>query len=196
MNSQVTEAYPLTWPRGWKRAIVPGKARYGEWTISQAVKEVYAEIRLLGGSKVIISSNLTLNLDGSIRGGQAQPNDRGVALYFTRGKNALCFACDKWNKVEHNIRAIALAVHSLRQLDRCGSSEILDRAFTGFIGLPAPVEPPWYVNVSQDAPVSIVHAAYRERVKVLHPDRGGSHEGFIQAQRAWETFRKERGLEL
>lgn len=45
-------------------------------------------------------------------------------------------ACDKWTSVGDNMRAIGLAVEALRQLKRCGASEILDRAFMGFAALP------------------------------------------------------------
>jgi hypothetical protein len=45
-------------------------------------------------------------------------------------------ACDKWVSVGENMRALGLAIEALRQLKRCGASEILDRAFQGFAALP------------------------------------------------------------
>jgi len=47
-------------------------------------------------------------------------------------------ACDKFVEVRLNMHAIALTVNSLRQIERCGASSMLERAFRGFqAALPA-----------------------------------------------------------
>ena len=52
--------------------------------------------------------------------------------------HAYVLACDKFREVRLNIHAIALTVNSLRQIERCGASSMLERAFRGFqAALPA-----------------------------------------------------------
>lgn len=41
-------------------------------------------------------------------------------------------ACDLFNEVRLNMHAIALTVEAMRQIDRCGASSMLERAFRGF----------------------------------------------------------------
>lgn len=43
--------------------------------------------------------------------------------------------------------------------------------------------------VTEDAPMEVVHAAYRALTKLYHPDVGGDEERFKEIQRAWEETR-------
>ena len=45
-------------------------------------------------------------------------------------------ACDKYNESRWNIFAISNTVYSLRQMERDGTSRLLERALTGFAALP------------------------------------------------------------
>jgi len=45
------------------------------------------------------------------------------------------------------------------------------------------------LGVERDASDKVITRAYRERVLVTHPDRGGSNEGFIAVQGAYEELR-------
>lgn len=46
------------------------------------------------------------------------------------------------------------------------------------------------LGVSRDASEDEVKAAYREKVKDVHPDRGGSEEAFARVQRAYATAKE------
>jgi len=47
-------------------------------------------------------------------------------------------ACDLFNEVRLNMHAIALTIQAMRQIERCGASSMLERAFRGFMAaLPA-----------------------------------------------------------
>ena len=47
-------------------------------------------------------------------------------------------ACDLFNEVRLNMHAIGLTVEAMRQIERCGASSMLERAFRGFMAaLPA-----------------------------------------------------------
>ena len=46
-------------------------------------------------------------------------------------------ACDQFKEVRLNVAAIMLTIKAIRQIERCGASSLLDRAFKGFSALPA-----------------------------------------------------------
>lgn len=141
------DAYPLTWPTGrprterWRR-----EASNFETTFARARDDVIHEVELLtntrhgygGREATILSTNIALRRDGLPLAGQRQPDDPGVAVYFTYEKVPMSFACDRWTKVEDNLRAIAKTIDALRGIKRWGSGDMLKAAFTGFEALPAP----------------------------------------------------------
>ena len=45
-------------------------------------------------------------------------------------------ACDLFKEVRLNINAIRLTIAAIRQIERCGASSLLERAFKGFAALP------------------------------------------------------------
>lgn len=49
-------------------------------------------------------------------------------------------ACDQFREVRLNMAAITLTIKAIRQIERCGTSSLLERAFKGFAALPAHVE--------------------------------------------------------
>lgn len=203
--------YPLQWPVGWKRT--PAGARgYGRFskksrryhasggsfqqtediTIGEATQRLLTELERMGVREydVVISSNLQLRLDGLPRSGQAQPADPGVAVYWRDGKQDRCMAIDLYTKVEQNIAALAATIDAMRAIERHGGAAILDRAFTGFTALPAPIVAgmarPWWevLGVPRDASKDQVTTAYRRLASDAHPDRGGTAERMAEINRA------------
>lgn len=47
-------------------------------------------------------------------------------------------ACDQFREVRLNMAAITLTIKAIRQIERCGTSSLLERAFKGFAALTAP----------------------------------------------------------
>jgi len=189
----MVESYPLQWPQGWQRTERPVRAIFGDHSRNTAVYEVLHEIRLLGGKNPIISSNLTLRLDGLPRSGQRAPEDQGVAVYFDLHGGQQCFPCDRWTKIEHNLWAIAKSIAALRGLERWGAKDMVHAAFRGFRALPAPEDviirehhKPWHevLEISPEASEDIRKAAYRAKVKRAHPDAGGTREAWEKIQKA------------
>jgi DnaJ-like protein len=170
--TEVIEAYPLTWPVNRPRTKWTSPSRF-RTPLGAAIKEVQAEVERLGGSRLIISSNLPLRRDGLPYANSSQPGDRGVAVYFTYKKRPMCFACDRWAKVEENMWAIAKTIDALRGIERWGSGQMVEQAFTGFVALPAP-EQPWQVlGVSSHATRAEIEEAHSRLAMKHHPDRGG-----------------------
>jgi hypothetical protein len=198
--------YPLQWPMGWKRTPDSRRAfgkfgtvkHNGNWrsredlSIAQAARRLHEELERMGvaRSTIILSTDLRLNLDGSVRSSQAQPRDPGAAVYWKDNGQARCMAIDLYTKVEQNIAALAATIDALRAIERHGGAAILDRAFTGFTALPAPIvagmSKPWWevLGVPSDATKEAIQQAYRKLASEAHPDKGGTAERMAEINRA------------
>lgn len=65
---------------------------------------------------------------------------RDTALRWINRKSAkpdFVIACDLYREVRLNLAAIAFTLKALRQIDRCGTSSVLERSFKGFMALAA-----------------------------------------------------------
>jgi hypothetical protein len=174
----VADSYPLQWPAGWPRCDLPQRAQFKDHSIYVVSSQVENELRRLGASSIVVSANLIRNMDGGIRSKQAQPVDRGVAVYFQYMGREQCIPCDRWSRVEDNLRAIALTIEALRGLERWGAKEMVSAAFRGFLALP---EKTGGIDYFRDcSSEEEVKARYRELAKSFHPDRGGSADEFAE----------------
>lgn len=170
----MTTAYPLAWPVGLPRAKSRKSSPFGAHSIKTADAFVRNEVRLMGGTLPVVSTNLELRNDGLPYANQRQPQDVGVAVYFSRCGKQMVFACDRWLKIEHNLYAIGKTIEALRGIERWGSSDMMEQAFTGFEALSAP-EQWWQVlGVPATATKDEIGVAYRAKAKEAHSDAGGS----------------------
>lgn len=194
--STIDVSYPLHWPEGWpRRTTSPRRAPFGAGkTLAQARELLFKELRLLGValSTVIISSNVQLRRDGLPYSGQAQPPDRGVAVYFQlRGADRV-LACDRWDKVEVNLIALGRHINAIRAQERLGVGTI-EQAFRGYTALPAPRR--WWeaLGLPVNASPEQIDAAYYRLAQSAHPDHGGSHERMAELNAARAEGRRARG---
>lgn len=195
---------PLDWPDAWPRTenrIVAGRFKT---SFENTQKRVAHELRQMMARDVIISTNLKVRVRGpGFKGGDMRVDDPGVAVYFTRGENdkKYVFACDKFFHIQDNMNAIAHTIQALRGIERWGASDMMERAFSGFKALPETAGASWRDvilranGVPVDAKVSLseVQQMYRARLKVVHPDYGGSAEALQELCQAWEVARWELG---
>lgn len=195
--NQPLEAYPLCWPAGRKRKAYPTASRFGrETSFARARDTLLHEVQLLGGKKVILSTNIPLTRDGVPYANRAQPQDKGVAVYFQYRQKPMVFACDEWNKIEHNIWAIAKTIEALRGIERWGSGDMLERAFTGFTALPNPETKKHWREVfgymgRENVTLSELKDQRDNLAVHFHPDLGGSHERMAELNRAYDEALKE-----
>lgn len=196
----MAQSYPLFWPSGKPRTKIPARATFGELTFDRARMQLRREIGLLGAKDVILSTNLSLRNDGEPRSNQRVPDDRGIAVYFNHKGRPMCFACDQWQSMEHNVRAITKTIEAIRGIERWGGGSMVEQAFSGFTALPAP-EPfrpteLWWavIGVQAHTPTVEVIGAYREKAKLLHPDNGGDQMKMAALNKAYTEFKRERGL--
>lgn len=190
------EAYPLQWPAG--------RPRTGQWsrerakfqtTFARARDDIAREVQLLVGGRwardpqLVISTNVALRRDGLPLANQRNPDDPGVAVYFEHKKRSMCFACDRWDRIEHNMQAIAKTIEALRGIARWGTGDMLEAAFTGFAALPAPgAARDWWevLGVPRGAAPDAIQAAYRRLRSEHHPDRGGDAARFSEVEQAYK----------
>jgi len=207
------EAFPLQWPAGWARTPAHKRQRSKyRITLADARDEALTHVRLLGGRAVIISSNVPVRRDGLMYANSPEPQDPGVAIYWTDRQNKQrVIACDAWRTLRENVRAVALTLEALRQLERTQCTQILERAYQGFAALPAdtsvrPKRAWWDVlglsltrfrRNGPNAPDGIlrddIEAAYRQLTKERHPDAGGSNEQMAELNQARAEALKELG---
>jgi len=220
--NEVTPAYPLCWPAGWRRTPVEqretakfckkvahyiddwkdgklvGKKR-ASWdkreflSIAEATSRVLEELERMGIERddVVISSNLRLRLNGLPASQQRAPDDCGAAIYWRKGAGTRCMAIDRYNRVQDNLAAIAATLDAMRAIERHGGAAILDRAFQGFIALPAPTA--WWQTLklkSPDVSRDDVISAHRRLAMEHHPDRGGDSQQMASINEA-----RDQGLE-
>lgn len=201
------EAYPLHWPAGrarterWRRE----RAKF-DVTFARARDNIVQEIGRLAGRypdpQVVISTNIALRRDGLPLAGQRQPDDPGVAVYFLYKKRQMSFACDRWEKIEHNMQAIAKTIEALRGIARWGTGDMLEAAFTGFTALPPPSASAPAVQAKRhwrDVFGTAVRTradlqeVYRRLAAAFHPDRGGDPAKMAELNAARDEALRELG---
>ncbi len=191
------DAFPLQWPIGWPRTERPQRARF-DTTMAAARDGIIHELSLMGVKRdsIVISTDIPLRMDGLPKANHRLPDDQGVAVYFVRDGQQLCIPCDRWDRIQDNMRAIELTIGALRGVERWGAKNMVDAAFQGFDALPAQSQHGWWLvlGVPRDAIDSDVRSAYRMAVAVHHPDKGGDAERFHEIQQAYDEFKRERGL--
>ena len=191
MNDNIP-GYPLQWPDGVRRTKHPASSRF-EGSLGRIQKELLDEIGRLGGILPVISANIPLRKDGLHYASYKNPEDKGVAVYFQLNGKSMAMACDKWDRIEDNMKAIMKTIEAMRGMERWGVSEVTDRVFQGFKALPAPKR--WWdiLGVPSDATEEEIKQAYRDLARKHHPDMGGDGaqlaEINVANKEAMEQFR-------
>lgn len=211
MSEPSIQAYPLQWPMGWRRAKQRERARFSKQvrslnsyprsdkvTVAEGLRRVLGELSRMGipSWNVIVSTNVPVRNDGLPYSNAREPEDPGAAVYW-RGKaeKRQCIAVDRYDRVADNLAAIAATLEAMRAIERHGGAEILDRAFAGFVALPAP-EQPWQVLELQTSSPTLdqVEEAFRRLAARHHPDRpGGDAKQMARINAARDALRERLG---
>lgn len=195
------EQFPLHWPANWPRTKTRERSRF-KTTFDAARKELYRELSLMDVPdwNIILSTNLPLRRDGLPYATAKSGNDTGVAVYFRKldQEKRYVFACDRWDRIEDNMRAIQHSIAAIRGIERWGASDMLERAFTGFAALPAPATESahWWevLGVDRTADLKSIEICYRTKMKGAHPDLGGSTLESQRLNKAISEARAAKGI--
>lgn len=200
MNALTIPApYPLAWPPAkprtpWQRRE---RDRYAVTSYRDALVGLEAEVkRWTGTAARIVNWEVTTNVSG--RMGEA-PDDAGAAIWFelatgdsTFGADLCVLACDRFQRVSQNIRAISLTLERLRHVDELGSYSLV-AAVSGAKALPPPAaeirERAWHLvlAVSPEAPLAVAEASYRALAKAA----GEGSPQLVELNRAIVEARQE-----
>ncbi len=220
------EAYPLHWPVQKKRTGPNDRksAQFGKQenvktsygssyksrkplTLDQSTRRILKELdqytrvghpHRVPRETIIISTNIPVRKDGLPRSGYRKPDDPGVAVYFELDGRPYCLPCDKWDRIEDNLAAVAAHIAAMRGIERWGVGEAHD-VYTGFKALP---ESTWTEAeiwkrlglIGKPDHIEIVRNAYKHKAKQCHPDaHTGSTQAFQEAYKlALQIFIQEK----
>ena len=140
--------------------------------------------------ELTLSTNFELRSDGRPRRDRRRPLDQAVAFFFELDGEPHALACDRFDRIEDNIAAIAAHIEALRGQERWGVAD-MKQAFAGHVALPAP-EQWWQVlGVVPNASPDEIDRAWRDKAKDAHPDReGGSDAAMARLNRAREEGKR------
>lgn len=185
----MTEAFPLQWPSHRPRTARRQRSRFNV-SLATARDELFNELRLMKVRLPVLSTNVALRRDGVLYAVRTEPDDPGVAIYFERNGRPMAFSCDRWDRVRDNVQAVRHTIAALRGLDRWGTGDMVEAAFTGFEALPAP---DWRgdLGLSPESTLDDAETAYRKRARSAHPDAGGSADAMARLNSAVSRARQE-----
>lgn len=198
MAERQEDRYPLAWPNSWPRTKAGNRKaspfrKYGRaLTMADATDRLMGEVGRLGARSAILSTNVELSLKGLPYSNARQPEDVGAALYFKLSGQDRVLACDRWNRVEDNVAAIAQHIDALRRIDRYGVGTLY-QAFAGYQKQLPGGESWWIVLGFEQPPTSwsVVESRHSELATKHHPDRGGDPATMAKINAARDTARRE-----
>lgn len=179
--------YPLAWPEGMPRTDRRQGSQF-RTNLSSALVNVRKSLEAFGrdSGKAVTDIILSSNVGGLDPG---QPDDPGVAAWFTWDEAQRCVAVDRYSKVEENLQAIHHVLEARRTEMRHGGLHIVRQTFKGFTALPAPADrKPWrqVLGFRPDEPVAKadIDAKWKRLANTHHPDKGGAAEKMAELNRA------------
>ncbi len=179
-------------------------AGVGNWksrdrlTVHQAIRRLAPEISRFDGTDMRVSSDIaTRKSDGMPISSAREPEDPGVAVYFRLNGKPKVLACDRFKRLADNIAAVAAHIDKIRAIDRYGVLE-LDEVMPDYKALPATVTPApsWQsvLGVGRGASLEQVTAAYKAKIRAVHPDRNdapNAEEQFALVRGAYKQAKAE-----
>lgn len=189
------DAFPLDWPVGYKRTeSYKRRGSQFKQTMENAQKFLRQEVARLGGTGLIVSTNIPVRNDGGLYADwmKKKIDDPGVAIFFRYKGQDITMCADQYSRIWENIYALGKTIESIRAIERYGASEFMQRAFSGFTALPESsviITPQkwWQVlEVSPTASEDEIKSAYRKKAIETHPGKGGTAEQFVIIQNAYQ----------
>lgn len=180
-------AQPLRWPPMAKRARGRKDSSFKRRTWANAEAELALELGRMHATHVVISSNV---FDRSGRGSVPDP---GVAVHFRRGNAEHVIACDLYFTASDNAYALAKTIEHLRGIERHGSTELGNQAFSAFAALPPSTGPAGRAHrhwrevlgvpdgIAKEDQRDLAETRYRKQTASCHPDKHGG-DSFLQEE--------------
>lgn len=192
MSDQI-QAYPLTWPItvprtashirergnfGKVQGTGDGLTYMGKKPIEfgAALNRLKGELKRAGAKDIVVSTNVPTRGDGMPYASARQPEDPGVAVYFKREGQPMCFPCDRFKRLADNVTAIAKHIDAMRGMERWGVGTSA-QLYSGYKALPpkggtSEAGPAWWtvLGVGLNATRDQIEAAFKQLARKYHPD--------------------------
>ncbi len=190
---------PLEWPTGWPRTAADKRveSRY-RISPSAATEDLEQELRKLASTDclTVVTTNCPVSTRGRPYAGSLEDpiEDPGVAVYFVESESErrMALACDAFRRPYENLRALALAIGAMRQIQRTGASGLIEKAYAGFEALPPSEGWRAVLGLAACATLADAEQAARRLRQKHHPDKaGGSGVAFRDINEALEQARGE-----
>lgn len=177
--------YPLAWPEGLPRNERKASSQF-RTSLSDAINNVKKSLAAFGSDtgKAVKDVAVTSNVAGIAF---EAPKDTGVAVWFDWDGAQRCIAVDRYPKVEDNLQAIHHILEARRTEMRHGGLHIVRQTFKGFVALPEPEgKRDWrtVLDLPGHPTADQITAAFKEKAKTAHPDKGGSNAAMSELVRA------------
>lgn len=117
--------------------------------------------------------------------------DRTVKLTYKKNGKTVTLVMGKQNRAVDNLRVLYLAVESMRLNEKRGISDVLESAYLQLAAPPQAIDPYELLEIRPGASLEVAEAAYKAKVRRVHPDAGGSEERLKALNRAIEEIRKK-----
>ena len=132
-----------------------------------------------------------LSTGSAIRTGQQKEIDRTVKLTYHKHGKTVTLVMGKQNRAVDNLRVLYLAVEAMRLNERRGISDVLESAYLQLAAPSEAIDPYELLEIRPDTSLEVAEAAYKAKVRNIHPDRGGSTEHMKALNRAIDEIRKK-----
>ncbi|CAN7193889.1 hypothetical protein [Knoellia sp. LjRoot47] len=192
--------------RSWIRTPAQREWSRFDTAWSKTLKDLEREIDMLRGRNVVIEVDVRerdIRLDGMLRA-DARASSPAVVIAFESKHGPLMYRCDRFTRRysdqgpdwQHNARAIALTLESLRAVDRYGATNT-GQQYAGWKQLEASAAvitaAPW--TVLEELASTGVADVGEERVISLarrnaHPDHGGTSETWARFDAAYKAVQR------
>lgn len=194
-------SWPLAWParqkrtEPWQRVRAPFHSGQGfekkRLSLQDARVRLEREITLLGATLPVLSTNVELRLDGIPYSNRRAVEDHGAAVYFQLRGKPIVLACDRYDRVEDNIAALAAHIDAMRKIERHGVGTV-EQMFAGFTALPPAMSlTDWRAELDEPTTLEEAEATYRAKAFGSHPDQPtGSHAAMSRLNAAIDEARR------
>ena len=122
---------------------------------------------------------------------QQKEIDRTVKLTYHKQGKTVTLVMGKQNRAVDNLRVLYLAVEAMRLNERRGISDVLESAYLQLAAPTQAIDPYELLEIRPDTSLEVAEAAYKAKVRKVHPDRGGSSEQMKALNRAIDEIRKK-----
>lgn len=121
----------------------------------------------------------------------AKEEDRTIKLTYQKEGKTVTLVMGKQSRAVDNLRVLYLAVEAMRLNERRGISDVLESAYLQLAAPPQAFDPYELLEIRPDTSLEVAEAAYRAKVRNVHPDKGGSAEQMKRFNQAIEEIRRK-----